>query len=231
MEFALDQNNQRIRAFDAIKGKNYFCPTCHKQVCLKRGEINIDHFAHLTKCEDNWHYDMSLWHSQWQNQFPLRNQEVVINSNGELHRADVMACGYVIEFQHSSITAEEFNERNTFYINYGKKVIWVFDFIDEFDSKQISFYEEWGNKYDNGAKYKWKYPKRFLQGYLPQRDRNIIVFFQFFTSDHSNKESCYMERITWAIEEDEYSDFRRFCTSYYPSNSIELLDYIKAQKL
>ena len=121
MEFALNHNSERIHATDANKQDEYICPLCRKKVVLRKGEVNIDHFAHQSKCDDTWKYDMSAWHSEWQQQFPKRNQEVVIEFNDEKHRADVMACGYVIEFQHSPITADEFNERNNFYLNYGKK--------------------------------------------------------------------------------------------------------------
>lgn len=162
MEFALNHNSERIHATDANKQDEYICPLCRKKVVLRKGEVNIDHFAHQSKCDDTWKYDMSAWHSEWQQQFPKRNQEVVIEFNGEKHRADVMACGYVIEFQRSPITADEFNERNNFYLSYGKKVIWIFDFTDEFEDGRIDYYEEWSSNNDNGGKFKWSYPKRFL---------------------------------------------------------------------
>lgn len=231
MEFALNRNNYRIHAFNANKQDEYFCPLCHRKVILRRGRINVEHFAHLSRCEDTWNYDMSEWHSQWQQQFPKKNQEVIIEFNGEKHRADVMACGYVIEFQHSPITAEEFNERNQFYLSYGKKVVWIFDLSDEFNSGRIECYEEWSSNNDNGGKFKWNYPKRFLQNYLPQDNNDIIVFFQFYNSVHSDRDEAYMERVTWAIKEDGISNFKRFCTSYYPGNFLELLEWIKGHKL
>lgn len=231
MEFALNHNNERIHVSKANKTEEYFCPICHKKVVLRKGQTNIAHFAHQSNCDDSWHYDMSEWHSEWQNQFPKKNQEFVVEHNGEKHRADVMACGYAIEFQHSPITAEEFDERNEFYLSYGKKVIWVFDFIDEVESGRIDWYDEWSKNNDKGAKFKWSYPKRFLQSYLPQDNKNITVFFQFSDSKHSDKEECYIERVIWAIKEDGFSNFKRFVTSCYPGNSFELLEWIKQQKL
>lgn len=231
MEFAINHNRERTHAADANKQDEYVCPLCHKKVVLRKGEINVVHFAHQSKCDDTWSYDMSAWHSEWQQQFPKKNQEVVIELNAEKHRADVIACGYVIEFQHSPITAYEFNERNQFYLSYGKKVIWIFDLIDEFESGRIECYNDWSNDNDNGGKFKWSYSKRFLQNYIPQNDKNIIVFFQFFDSQHDNRDETYMERVTWAIEEDGYSNFKRFFTSYYPGNFFELLDWIKQHKL
>lgn len=177
MEFALNHNKDRIHASVANKHDEYFCPLCHKKVVLRQGKINVEHFVHQSKCDDTWNYDMSAWHSQWQQQFPKNNQEIVVEVNGEKHRADVMACGYVIEFQRSPISAEEFNERNQFYLKYGKKVIWIFDLLEEFESGHIDCYEEWSNNSDNGGKFKWNYAKRFLQNYLPQVNKNVIVFF------------------------------------------------------
>lgn len=231
MEFAVDCTGKRIHASEAIKEKEYFCPLCDSKVIPRQGEINIEHFAHLKKCDDNWHYDMSEWHLEWQKQFPKNNREVVMEYNGEKHRADVLACGYVIEFQHSPITAEEFNERNRFYLSCGKKVIWIFDVIDEFENGLIECYDEWHRNKDNGGKFRWKYSKRFLQNFLPQRDKNIIVFFQIVEADYTNKEDGYMERIIWAIDEYETSSFKHFFTSYYPGNSFELLEWIKDRKL
>ena len=201
------------------------------KIVLRKGQINIDHFAHQSRCDDTWGYDISAWHSDWQQQFPKRNQEVIIEFNGEKHRADIMACGYVVEFQHSPISAEEFNERNHFYLNYGKKVIWIFDFSDEFKSGRIDCYDGWSSKNDNGGKFKWRYPKRFLQDYLPQSDKDIIVFFQFSNSKHGESDESYIERVTWAIEENGHSNFARFFTSYYPGNSTELLEWMKENRL
>ena len=231
MEFALNNNNERIHASNADKMQVYFCPVCHGKVIPRQGKTNIDHFAHQSKCEDTWTYDMSAWHSAWQKQFPEKNREVVIEHNGEKHRADVMACGYVIEFQHSPITAEEFEERNRFYLNYGKKVIWVFDLSDEFKSGRINCYDEWHGNNDNGGKFKWSYPRRFLQSYLPQENKNIVVFFQFSESKHSDKDEFYIERVTWTIEEDGFSNFKCFFTSYYLGNFSDLLTCIKVQEL
>ena len=231
MEFAINDVGKRIHASSADKNEEYFCPICNQKVILRKGVTNVEHFAHATQCTDNWHYDMSEWHSQWQAQFPLGNREVVVEHLEEKHRADVMACGYVIEFQHSPITAEEFEERNNFYRSYGKKVVWIFDFVDECDSKRMDWYEEWDKGNDKGAKWAWKYPKRFLQNYIPQYDKDIIVFFQLSYADHTEKDTAYLERVVWAIDEDGVSNFKRFLTSCDPANASELLEWIKDRKL
>ena len=230
MEFAINSRGDRIHASNANKIEEYKCPVCCQKVILRKCSEKIDHFAH-SSCSDRWHYDMSEWHLQWQAQFPAGNREIVVEHEGEKHRADVMACGYVIEFQHSPISAEEFDERNNFYRNYGKKVIWIFDLISECIEGRISCYDEWHRGKDNGGKFIWQHPVKFLQSFIPQNDREIIVFFQFSEANYSDPESSCLERVIWAIEEDGVSNFKRFCTSYYPGNAIELLEWIKQQKL
>lgn len=145
------------------------------------------------------------------------------------HRADVCINGYVIEFQHSPISYREFNERNWFYTEAGYKLIWIFDFIDEFDCSQMECYDEWRRRKDNGGKYKWKNPKRFMKNFVPQNTDNIKVLFQICDRNEYDldEDDSIMERVIWAIEdEDGYSDFKRFFTSFYPGNFTELKEQI-----
>ena len=109
---ALDSCGNRIYADEANKGEKYTCPICNLPVILRRGEINIDHFA--DECVDDWKYDMSEWHKKMQNYFPKEAQEVVVTHQGKKHRADVLIGDVVLEFQHSPITASEFEARNRF---------------------------------------------------------------------------------------------------------------------
>lgn len=114
----------------------------------------------------------------------LKNNKLTIK-----HRADVLACGYVIEFQNSPISKKEFNERNWFYTSCGYKVIWIFNFVDKVKNQQISYIDEWYSKRDNGAKYKWNNAVKTFLDFLPQDHKpqyiddkwwngDITVFFQ-----------------------------------------------------
>ena len=131
MYIALDENKIRVHIENADKSKQYFCPVCGEKLIIKAVDsLSIKpHFAHKkgTECLDTWQHDMSEWHYNWQCLFPEEFREVVVEEDGIKHRADVLINGYVIEFQHSPITAVEIEERNTFYLNCGYKVIWVFD--------------------------------------------------------------------------------------------------------
>lgn len=145
------------------------------------------------------------------------------------HRADVCINGYVIEFQHSPISHKEFNERNWFYTEAGYKLIWIFDFAEEYEDSQMECYDEWNRKEDNGGKYRWSNPKRFMKNFVPQNMDDIKVIFEICDKDENklDEDDSIMERVVWAIEdEDGYSNFKRFITSYYPGNFIELKEQI-----
>ena len=115
MEYALTADHHRVHALDAEKGQEYYCPVCGNQVIPRQGEVNSWHFAHVTSCVDDWTYDMSEWHRNWQNRFPESTREVVIEYKGESHRADILTGGYVIEFQHSPLLQRSLNGA-TFFI-------------------------------------------------------------------------------------------------------------------
>ena len=91
----------------------------------KCGNERIRHWAHKGKrrCDPWW--EETEWHRSWKNRFPEDWQEKVqFAENGEKHIADVKTDdGWVIEFQHSPIKAEERDSREAFYTS----LIWVID--------------------------------------------------------------------------------------------------------
>lgn len=135
MFIALDSNGERISIENAIKGNKYFCPICGEPLVIKATESLAvkTHFAHKrgSVCYDDWSHDMSEWHLSWQRCFPEQYREVVIERDGVKHRADICIGNTVIEFQHSNITGEEIEKRNSFYISCGYNVVWVFDAADK----------------------------------------------------------------------------------------------------
>lgn len=226
---ALDINGNKIAIADAKKDEEYFCPVCNGRLRIKAGQVNAKHFAHvsLQDCDD-FSSDMSEWHRAWQEKFPLKNREVVIECDGEKHRADVLAYGYVIEFQHSPISREEFNRRNKFYTKAGKKVIWIFDLT--YINFGLGYYAEWSSETDNGAKWDWPHCKRCFEDFTPQMRNDVILFFQFWRTEFTNEKERYIERVVWSIGK-PWANFRRFNTSYHPGNKTELLDWMKNGRL
>ncbi len=204
MEFALTADKQRIHAIDANRNCEYFCPICGGSVIPRQGEVNAWHFAHQNTCVDDWHYDMSEWHRAWQEHFPEDAREVVVEHRGEVHRADVLIGRYIIEFQHSPISAGEFDERNRFYKGAGYKVIWVFDEIDTFANDYIS------DSPDDNNKFIWKWPNRVLSTVVPQYSTDIAIVLQLTEED--DDDNCdWLIKIEWAIAGDDgFADYRRF---------------------
>lgn len=204
MEYALTADHHRVHAFDAEKGQEYYCPVCGNQVIPRQGEVNSWHFAHVTSCMDDWKYDMSEWHRGWQSRFPENVREIVVEHRGECHRADILMGGYVIEFQHSPISAGEFERRNKFYMRAGYKVIWVFDETYAFGNEYIS------SSLDDENKFVWKWPNRALASVVPQRSTDIAIVLQL-TEDHDDDGCEWLVKVEWAIVDDDgYADYRRF---------------------
>ena len=204
MEFALTSDHHRIHALDAEKGQEYYCPVCGNQVIPRQGEVNSWHFAHVTSCVDDWKYDMSEWHRLWQSRFPESTREVVVEHNGESHRADILTGCFVIEFQHSPITSTEFDRRNQFYTKAGYKVVWVFDETEAFTNRSII------DSDDSGDKFIWKWPNRAITSVIPQLTSDIAIILQLSEEDEES-DGDWLVKVEWAITEDGQSaDYRRF---------------------
>ena len=127
MFVALTKNNERVYINNAVKEEEYYCPVCNEKLSLKLGIQKIHHFSHKpnSMCQDNWKYtDMSEWHKNWQEKFPEESREIVFERK---HRADVFINNRIIEFQHSKLPSNAFEDRNEFYTKLGYKVIWIFD--------------------------------------------------------------------------------------------------------
>lgn len=226
---ALNEVKERVFAQKGLPTDvPYYCPVCGGSVRLRAGASNAPHFAHITACTDDYIYDMSDWHREWQGLFPEANQEVVITHNGEVHRADVLCYGTVIEFQHSPISETEFQRRNQFYTEAGYKLVWVFDLMEVAENKRLWCEDEWRNHWDNGGKYIWNYPWRFLNGFLPQNEKSIDLFFQIVPFGKNPKDAdevCYMEKVIW-VSENYKTMWGKFHTSYKTTNYAELLDWL-----
>lgn len=168
------------------------------------------------------------------------------------HRADIRACGYIIEVQNSSISKEEFNERNWFYTKIGCKVVWIFNLIWEYSyGKRISIHSRSSDK--EHTIYKWSYASKTLSDFRPQKNKNIIVFFQFFDEEKQPKPSRgkryppeqlnTLMRVSWAIPVGYYtlkdtgeiigwtSDFKRFAVDERIKNRSDFFNAILSKKI
>ena len=122
MQFALI-NDIKTKPAPNLKG---VCPICEMNVHSKCGDINIWHWSHdnLKDC-DAWSEGETQWHLDWKAHFGKEYQEVTIEKDGVVHRADVQnKNGIIIELQHSPLSNTKILEREKFY---GEKLIWVID--------------------------------------------------------------------------------------------------------
>ena len=180
MQFANNEDEIRTHINDANPNAEYFCPCCDAPVIQRRGQVNIPHFAHKKGhlCTDTWHYEkMSEWHLFWQSKYPLENREISIINDLGRHRADVLINNTVIEFQHSHISAAEFDERNKFYTACRYRVIWLFDVRDIYNTQLT----------DLGAnQYCWKRPPKMLTNF--DLYGNVQVYFHLLDGKQQNGE-------------------------------------------
>lgn len=71
---------------------------------------------------------MSDWHRAWQSRFHTASREQPFFSGGYGRRADVSLGHLAVEFQHSSISEDEWRRRTDFYITHcDMAVLWVYD--------------------------------------------------------------------------------------------------------
>src|SRR5689334_11550820 len=114
MKFALVEGARQ----EATAGLRGSCPGCGSPTLAKCGVKRLHHWAHVsTAVCDHWWEPETEWHREWKNHFPPAWQEIQHRApNGEVHIADVKTSGgTVVEFQHSTIAADERRSREAFY--------------------------------------------------------------------------------------------------------------------
>lgn len=174
--FALDHNDRRTFVDEAASKLDYFCPICGAPMIPRRGDSNRHHFAHKPghSCADTWSasYGKSDWHFSWQEHFPKENREVTLALGNVRHRADVLTGRAVVEFQESELSADQFNDRNTFYQDLGYKVVWLFDLRDLFGSGAITEMPS-----EAALSFAWENPRKAFRSYDIEQG-NVDLFFQ-----------------------------------------------------
>lgn len=122
MQFAL-VNGRRSEARTGARGT---CPDCGAAMLAKCGTRVVHHWAHVSRRNcDPWWENETNWHREWKSKFPEECREVSHTApDGEIHRADIKTpTGIVIEVQHSTMTDQERESRESFYQN----LIWILD--------------------------------------------------------------------------------------------------------
>lgn len=165
MKYGQLDDGTRVSADYASKLNKHFCPGCGAALILKQGPINDWHFAHESgkDCDAFTENKMTEWHIMHQRDFPEEYREVRLEDPecNEVHIADIKCGNLIIEFQHSHIDNETFENRTEFYSQYGR-VVWVFDFMDKWDDGKIWWYQKRAG--GNGC-FAWAYPNKMLGEY------------------------------------------------------------------
>lgn len=195
---------------NAEKGQEYFCPLCGALMIVKDGVQNAKHFAHKAgECTDSWHYDMSEWHLRMQSYFPLESREVVVKSGNKTHRADVLIDKTVIEFQHSPISADEYQDRNDFFESLGYRIAWVFDVSQQYRVGDL-YYSSDNKEY----LMTWKNPMRIFGCHSSPRDDDKKFSIWLYTGE--TEDDDYIQKVVWSLEDDYTgASFKKIILSEY----------------
>jgi hypothetical protein len=164
LKFGRLEDGTRINADVASKDNKHFCPGCGAPLVLKQGEINAWHFAHESgsECDAFTESKMTDWHIKHQEMFPEENREVRLERDGVVHIADIAIDGLIIEFQHSPMNNEVFEERCNFYSSFGR-LLWVFDFREQWKNDNIIWVQK--NVESDYGYFEWRYPQKMLGQY------------------------------------------------------------------
>lgn len=166
MKYAQTNDGTRVSADYALKGNEYHCPGCLAPLVLKQGQINAWHFAHKNDevCDAFTENKMTQWHLWHQEEFPEEYREVRLEDpeTGRVYIADIKCGDLIVEFQHSPIDNETFEDRSVFYSSFGR-LVWVFDFRDKYDRELIWWRKSRFDK--NTGCFCWDYPNKMLGEY------------------------------------------------------------------
>src|SRR5574344_577091 len=228
MRFGID--NKGIRTFidDTSEYELYFCQHCHGLLIQKKGDIKAHHFAHQKGfvCTDTWKYGDTPWFFSWQDRFPKECQEVIKEYNGERHAADIVieSMKVVIELydnqnsNHQSLSSGEFDNRNEFFNNLGYKVIWIFNFVDEYDCKVLY------KKHDD--LFYWKRKKTTFKN-VDNGNNKIKIFYQI---EHVVKDNPRLIEYNKYLDKNAINDIDIELKDYYLHHKDDLGYLIKVDR-
>lgn len=178
MNYSLKQDGKRIHQTDykelLLKTGERIpvkCECCDQEVVFRDCDdrTRISHFAHKVASEcENWDNKMTEYHIDFQNRFEEQYREVVMEINGEKHRADIKFYNIVLEIQNSKISRKNIIKRNNFYAN-NNLLIWVFN-VNEC-VERINIIDE-----KTHIRFEWKYMWRSIFNNLK---KNVLIYLDF----------------------------------------------------
>ena len=190
MRFAIIGNNKHQLPFKGAKG---VCPACGETVIAKCGSIKVHHWSHQSNSNCKYKENKGEWHLKWQMQFEDDWQECQIKNpnTNEINIADIKTQnGFVIEFQHSSISEEERKARENFYCEkqYGNcGMIWVVD-----GSRLKNDWIRFNNKH--------QLPTQWLNSKVP-------VVFDFLGLEQTEQNNSKKKKLYYILPQDKQKYF------------------------
>lgn len=163
----IDNVDIHIDEYIKIKNKDselkIKCKNGHNLVCVN-GLKNKHHFRHKNT-HDLDLCPMTVWHCEWQGNFPNTEIECKkIDKQIKDRRADVSIGKsiYNLEFQHSAIELLEVKNRKHDYELHGRKIVWI---IHGNDTIKVKYLDHSSRYYLEFVSDKWKY-ESFIDEYL-----------------------------------------------------------------
>lgn len=163
------------------------CPGCGAQVVAKCGGIMTHHWAHKAKSDCSWlHEPETDWHRSWKREMLIQvggaaevrfNYYFTGDSPTYLTKVTDFHFGQLaVEFQHSSISEEEIQLRESYYSDCHtdtlscSKLIWVID-VRDVDSN----FEDLGS-----YAFRWKHPRlSWLTSLGSKLNSNVQIVLDF----------------------------------------------------
>lgn len=147
---ARDRHSQRIYAYHAVRGVDYYCPECQGRLRVRAGRQIRAHFFHLTSKENCRQQGKSEEHLFLQNSIcralgPSAAMEVRFDEIGRIADVFCQERRLVVEVQCSPISDEEIRSRTEAYESLGYSVIWILH-DKTFKKKRLTSAEEYLQK-------------------------------------------------------------------------------------
>lgn len=128
------RDGQRVKATPKTRAA---CPECESEMVAKCGTKVTWHWAHKVTPDPLRH---DSWKTGPETEFHLRWKDVMSGGDpsclevritdpetGVWHIADVLVGGWVVEVQHSPLSREDVEKRESFYTKHATGMIWITD--------------------------------------------------------------------------------------------------------
>lgn len=182
---------------EAERGHTGTCPGCGSALVAKCGTIVSPHWAHHARPDcDDWSEPESEWHLAWKRHAPPERTEVVMGANRE-HRADVvLPNGWVLELQHSALSAEAIREREEFYTREAGGMCWLWDARRFWGAVQLRHWED--NRALHLARHRTlRQPRRVMFWDIPVHER-LELHVEQWRFDYDIGERMAAAHLRWA---------------------------------